>query len=254
MNQQQVHENHEMSHALYEDLAALKIRIAFAEISEAELDEYDRELSSVYESDYSEAAQKKALKLIERKLNKQLSKRFIRRTLPHAIQVSTIVMLLFFIGLTTAVATVRPVRLRLMDFIAQIEENYSAVGINYDDNDNTEVPEGWKGMFYPFYIPESFKLSHMDDYFNIVYYKAKDGRIMQFCEYADSVYSNVNIDEESAFDIIINESPGIAMTDGEGTTITWCVNDTYLTLYFSGDFEMAKRIASNVKRIRETEK
>lgn len=60
MNQQQVHENHEMSRALYEDLAALKIRIAFAEISEAELVEYDRELSSVSESDYSETAQKRA--------------------------------------------------------------------------------------------------------------------------------------------------------------------------------------------------
>ena len=51
MSQNQVHENHEMSHALYEDLTALKIRIAFAEISEAELDEYDRELSSISESD-----------------------------------------------------------------------------------------------------------------------------------------------------------------------------------------------------------
>ena len=68
MSQKRVHENHEMSQALYEDLAALKIRIAFAEISEAELDDYDHELSSISESDYSEAAQKRALNLIERKL------------------------------------------------------------------------------------------------------------------------------------------------------------------------------------------
>lgn len=85
MSQNQVHENHEMSHALYEDLAALKIRIAFAEISEAELDKYDRELSYVSESDYSEAAQKRALKLIEHKLNKRLRKQFVSKTLPHTL-------------------------------------------------------------------------------------------------------------------------------------------------------------------------
>ena len=167
MNQEQNHADRELSRALYEDLAALKIRIAFAEISEDELDEYDHELPFVSESDYSEAAQKRALKLIERKLNKRLSKRFIRKTLPHTIQVVAITLLLFFIGLTTAVATVRPIRLRLMDFIAQIEENYSAVGITYNDNDNSIVPKEWKGKYYPYYIPEEYEFSYVDELFNI---------------------------------------------------------------------------------------
>lgn len=249
MSQNQVHENHEMSHALYEDLVALKIRIAFAEISEAELDEYDRELSSVSESDYSEAAQKRALKLIERKLNKQLSKRFIRKTLPHTIQVVAITLLLFFIGLTTAVATVRPIRLRLMDFIAQIEENYSAVGITYNDNDNSIVPKEWKGKYYPYYIPEGFGFSHIDGYLNIVYYTAMEDKVLQFCEYSDIVYSNIDIDEESASDITINGNAGIAMTNGSDTTITWCVDNNYLALHFSGDYIEAKRIAESVRLI-----
>lgn len=251
MSQNQVHENHEMSHALYEDLAALKIRIAFAEISEAELDEYDRELSSVSESDYSEAAQKRALKLIERKLNKQLSKRFIRKTLPHTIQVVAITLLLFFIGLTTAVATVQPVRLKIIDFITQIEENYSAVGMTYNGNDNSIVPKEWKGEYYPYYIPAEYEFSYVDELFNITYYAAADECILQFSEYASADYSNFSIDENNAFDITINGNSGIAMTDGENTTIAWCIDDTYLYLFFSGDLETAKLIASNVKRVRD---
>ena len=249
MNQQQAHENHEMSRALYEDLAALKIRIAFAEISEAELDEYDCELSSVSEADYSEAAQKKALKLIERKLNKQLSKRFIRKTLPHSIQVVAITLLLFFIGLTTAVATVRPVRLRIMDFIAQIEERYAAVGRTYNDNDKSIVPAEWKGEYYAFYIPESFIFSHVDDFFNSVYYTATNNRALEFGEFQDAIYTNVNIDNKSAIDITLNGNSGIAMSDGEGSIITWCIEDTYLYLYFSGDIDEATRIAENVRLI-----
>ena len=56
-----------------------------------------------------------------------------------------------------------------------------------------------------------------------------------------------------AFEIAINDNTGIAMTDEDGTTITWCVNDTYLYLYFSGDFEEAERIAESVQMINSTE-
>lgn len=250
MSQNQVHENHEMSHALYEDLAALKIRIAFAEISEAELDDYDRELSSISESDYSEAAQKRALILIERKLNKQLSKRFIRKTLPHTLQIVALSLLLFFIGLTTAVATVRPVRLRIMDFIAQIEENYSTVGIGYNDNDKPFVPEEWKGKFYPYYIPDGFSLTFVDSLYAAAYYSASDDRVLQFCEYEESIYTNIDMSIDNAYEISINEHSGIAMEDEDGTSIAWNIDDTYLTLYFSGDMETAKLIACNVIKIK----
>ena len=247
MNQQQVHENHEMSHALYEDLAALKIRIAFAEISEAELDEYDRELSSVPESDYSEAAQKRALKLIERKLNKRLRRQFVRKTLPHTLQLISIALLLFFIGLTTAVATVRPVRLTILGFIAKIEENYSEISL-FNDIENTVVPPEWKGKYYPSYIPDEFVFSHIEDYLNIVYYAAEKDRVLEFCEFSTEDYSNFDIDE-NVFDININGCSGFAVTDDENTTITWCIDNNYLYLYYSGNLDEATRIAESVHLI-----
>ena len=247
MSQNQVHENHEMSRALYEDLAALKIRIAFAEISEAELDEYDRELSSVSESDYSEAAQKRALKLIERKLNKRLSKRFIRKTLPHSLQIVTVTLLLFFIGLTTAVATVRPVRLRLMDFIAQIEENYSVVGLEYSDNGKMVVPEEWKGRYFPSYIPEEYMFFRVDDLFNTVYYATEDGQVLEFSESTDDVYRSTSISSRSCIDIEINGTAGIASVIDNKVTIVWSVEDVFFTLYFYGELDEAARIAESVQ-------
>lgn len=249
MNQQQLHEeNREMSRALYEELAALKIRIAFAEISAAELDEYDRELSSVCESDYSQAAQQRALKLIERRLNRRLRRRFIKHTLPYALQIAAASLLLFFIGLTTAVATVRPVRLKLMDFIALIDKNYSSISIDYNDNENA-APQMWRGGYYPYYIPDGFVLARIDDIFNIAYYTAAEDRILQFSEFENADYSNVDIDEEAAFDITVNEDAGIAMTDETHTAIAWCIDDTYLCLYFSGDLETALQIANSVRRV-----
>ena len=246
MSQKRVHENHEMSQALYEDLAALKIRIAFAEISEAELDDYDRELLSVSESDYSEAAQKRAIKLIEQKLNKRLRRQFVSKTLPHMLQIVTISLLLFFIGLTAAVATVHPVRLRILDFIAKIEENYSEISL-FNDIDNAIVPSEWEGKYYPTYIPESFELAHVDGLLDIVYYTSAGDRVLQFSEYEENIYTNVDIDKERSFDITINENSGLAMSNGEDTTITWCVDNTYLYLHFSGNLDEAKRIAESVR-------
>lgn len=243
---QQNHENREISRALYEELAALKIRIAFAEIDEDELVEFDRDLSSVTGGGYSEAAQKSTLKLIERKLNKRLRRQFIAHTLPHTLHVVTVVLLLFFIGLTTAVATVRPVRLRVLDFIARIEESYSEISF-YNDIDNAVVPSEWKGKYYPAYIPAEFALSHIDGFFNIVYYTATDDRVLQFCEYGDTVYSNVDFDKDNSFDVTINDSAGIATVDTSGAMITWCIDDICFTLHFSGDFNEAERIAESVR-------
>ena len=142
----------------------------------------------------------------------------------------------------------RPVRLRILDFIARIEENYSEISL-VNDIDYAIVPSEWKGKYYPFYIPGAFKLSRIDDLFNMVYYATTDDYVLQFAEYVNADYSNFSIDKERAFDITINNNAGIAMTDGEGTTITWCINDTYLFVYYSGDFEEAKRIAESVRLI-----
>lgn len=245
-------QNSSLSHSLYNELEGLKIRIAFAEIDEDELNEYERNPSSVSESDYSDAAQKKTLKLIEHKLNKRLRKQFVLKTLPRTLHIVTITLLLFFIGLTTAIATVRPVRLRILDFIARIEENYSEISL-VNDIDYAIIPSEWKGEYYPVYIPGAFKLSHIDALFNMANYTSTDDRILQFGEYSDADYSNFSIDEENAFEIAINDNAGIAMTDEDGTTITWCVNDTYLYLYFSDDFEEAERIAESVQLINSTE-
>lgn len=242
-------QNSSLSHSLYNELEGLKIRIAFAEIDEDELNKFEQNPSSVSESDYSDAAQKKTLKLIEHKLNKRLRKQFVLKTLPRTLHIVTITLLLFFIGLTTAVATVRPIRLRVLDFIARIEENYSAVSLVFSENEELDVPDEWKGMYYPSYIPDSFMFSHIDEHFNSVYYTSTNNRALEFGEFQDNVYTNVNIDDEDAIDITINGYSGIATSNNQSTIITWCIDDTYLYLYFNGDFDEAERIAESVRLI-----
>lgn len=241
-------QNSSLSHSLYNELEGLKIRIAFAEIDEDEFNEFEQNPTSVSESDYSDAAQKKALKMIEHKLNKRLRKQFVLKTLPHTLHIITITLLLFFVGLTTAVATVRPVRLMILDFIARIEDNHSTISLA-NDIDYAVVPSEWKGKYYPSFIPESFELSYVDELYNIVCYTAKEDRVFQFSEYADTDYSNINIDEGNAFIVTINDSSGLAISNGEYTNITWYVDDAYLYLHFSGNLDEAKRIAESVRLI-----
>ena len=239
-------QNSSLSHSLYNELEGLKIRIAFAEIDEDELNEFEQNPTSVSESDYSDAAQKKALKMIEHKLNKRLRKQFVMRTLPRTLHIITITLLLFFVGLTTAVATVRPVRLMILDFIANIEDNHSTISLA-NDIEYTVVPSEWKGKHYPSYIPASFEFTYIDAIYNIACYTTKDDRVLQFSEYTDLDYSSIDIDEKNAFSITVNESSGIAMSDGESTSITWCADNVYLYLRFTGKLDEAKRIAESVR-------
>lgn len=243
-------QNSSLSQSLYNELEGLKIRIAFAEIDEEELDEFEQDLTSVSKYDYSDAAQKKALKLIERKMNKQLRKQFVMKTLPRTLQVVTISLLLFFIGLTTAIATVRPVRLRILDFIAQIEENYSTVSIIHNENDEIYVPEGWGGEYYPLYVPEEFSLARVDNFFNMVHYTTTDNRVLEFCESPDTEYRNNSIINIDYFDVEIGGCKGIASVTDNQVTIVWSIDDSYFTLYFIGDLNEAVRIAENVQRIK----
>ena len=90
-------------------------------------------------------------------------------------------------------------------------------------------------------------MSCLDTFYNIVYYTSENDRVLEFSEFEDADYSSINIDEPDAFDITINDSSGIAVSNGEYTNITWYVDNTYLYLHFSGNLDEAKRIAESVK-------
>lgn len=236
----------ELSNALYRELEALKIRIAFAELGEDELAEAEN--APAVDAEYSESAQKRTLKVIQRQMNRRMRKRFLRETLPRTTNIVAAVLLVFFVGLTTATATVRPVRLKVMEFIAKIEENYSTVSLTSNENDCL-APAEWEGEYYPTYIPSDFVLSDVNIDDNVVGYTAEDDRVLEFCESGADIYANYDLGGEGCFDISISGKEGIAKVDDEQTTMVWGDNNVCFYLFFSGDIEEAKRVAWSVQRI-----
>ena len=115
----------------------------------------------------------------------------------------SVALLVFFIGLTTAVATVRPVRLRIMDFIAQIEENYSAVSIVYNENEGIVVPDEWKGKYYPYFIPDNSlqylpKLNTPSEILNSLQLKQLHSNLPDYHKYTNlKLHFSISVDGSS---------------------------------------------------------
>ena len=85
--------------------------------------------------------------------------------------------------------------------------------------------------------------------FKTVRYITEDDRVLEFSEFKDRVYTNVNMDDEGAFDVSINGSDGIAKADKGSVSITWGMGNTYFSLFFKGNLDEAERIAESVQRI-----
>ena len=104
-------------------MEALKIRIAFAEIHEAEWN------SASPNQQLSDEGKRRVLKAIDKRLQRRKYVHFANTTLPKAGRIAAAVLSVFFIGLTAAVASVRPVRVSVLNFIMGIEEAYTELGV-----------------------------------------------------------------------------------------------------------------------------
>ena len=125
---------------LYRELEALKIRIAFAEIHEAEWN------SASPNQQLSDEGKRRVLKAIDKRLRRRKYVHFAKTTLPKAGRIAAAVLSVFFIGLTAAVASVRSVRVSVLNFIMGIEEAYTELGVG---GEMPDVPSEWQGEYYP---------------------------------------------------------------------------------------------------------
>lgn len=233
-----------LSPSLYRELEALKIRIAFAELEEEEYAELED-----MPAEYSEEAQRRTLTEMQRRLERKSRKQFVRRTVPRTLRLLAALLSLAFLGLTTATATVHSIRLRVLDFISKIEEQYSTMSLDVNENDKPQPPEGWKGKYFPLYIPDEFSLIRVDSDFNSVFFRADDGRIFEFAERKSGDYSNFDTLNGEASNYSINGADAIVTIVEDQVNIAWSIEETYFILDFKGDQDEAEMIAESVRLI-----
>lgn len=165
------------------------------------------------------------------------------RWVPRIGKVLAGLMLVIFVGLSTAVATVQSVRLSVLNFIIEIEDRYTS--LYFEESRSTyEVPQGWQGLYYITYVPERFVLADCSD--NEAIYVDRDGNILGFCEYEYG--ETCNLDTENAeitYESIHGRNSLVVEKEG-WVAITWSIGARFFVIDLIGTRDEAFQIANSV--------
>lgn len=227
---------------LRDDLLALKLRLAFQEKLEEEIEAISGEQHPEPELQaMMDRADSGIMKLIHANVRKRKMARIVKTALPQVGKAAAACLLVFFIGLSTAIAAVPAVRTGVLRFIMTMDEKYTSLGF---EDTGIAAPAEWKGSYYLSYIPDGFVFEDADG-FDVTYADAR-GNTLLFSEYGTE--SSVNIDTEDADVRFIDiQGHSALLSEKNGwITLAWAAGDRYFVLDFQGDAEEAVRIAEGV--------
>lgn len=236
------------SDELREDILALRLRLAFQEELEEEVNALVKESENPDRVilEMMERADSRVIQKIRQKIRRKNGKHLLFAVVPKVGKAAAACLLVFFIGLSTAIAMNSSVRVEMLNFIMRIEEKYASLGFE-DHGAFIEVPAGWKGYYYPTYIPEGFDYVSTDGY--AVYYE-RAGQEFIFSEYESG--SGVNIDTEGAETKFtdVNGRSALAVEKNGWATLAWAVSNRYFIIELQGEIEEAVGIAEHVMMIK----
>ena len=165
---------------LDEELTALKLKIALQEYQAESLETIlADEPGDSSAREQLARSEKPTIRRLNRRLRRRSLRRFAVRTLPKAGRAAACLILVFYIGLTVAVATVQSVRVDLMRFFVRIDGGQASFGFETSD-DHLDVPSGWNGYYYPSYIPDGYVLTGVFD--DSVVYQNPAGTPLPVCD------------------------------------------------------------------------
>ncbi len=234
---------------LNEELTALKLKIA--------LQEYQTEsLETILAEDDGDASareqlargEKPTIRRLNRRLRRRGLRRFAARTLPKAGKAAACLILIFYIGLTVAVATVESVRVDLMQFFVRIDGGRASFGFEASDG-HLDVPSGWNGYYYPSYIPDGYVLTGVFD--DSVVYQNRAGIELRFCDSDPDTRWTVDTENAEIESVTINGRPAVLIRKGMWTTIVWSIDSRCLIVDCAGTKDAALTIAKSVVMIRK---
>lgn len=231
----------------------LMIKIAEAEQISIDtlLDEVTRNpVSEEEENAFFARSQSKTLRVIQRTF-RQEARKSVRHALPRMVQFAAAVVLLFFIGLSTAVATVAPVRYQLMNFLINIEREYTELSL-VETGEEIDVPEGWRGHYYPAFIPEGYELNRIlgDEDLTRVWYVKSDDEILSYTEYGPDSATNIDTEDAEISYITIHGKPVFMARKENYAVMTWSEHDRYFVCWITGEADALPQVVESIQRIR----
>ena len=222
----------------------LSIRIALIDIAQQEAEGLPEDESS--------GPDPRAFRALTRAIRRRNAARLARRTLPKVAQAAAALLLVFYLTLTTVLATSADARQKFMTLFVNVTPYYSELSLNPIEPTYVAAPEGWPEKYYPEYIPEGWTLDGIDTLFpEARYLNASKDRQLTFSVYNEDMETNINTEGATIAHVSLNGIMAmVAENQEEGFTwVTWSMGDRMIIVYIDGDMDTALDIAVSVHEV-----
>lgn len=230
------------------DLAALNLRLAFQEELEDEVRELVQESSNPDPQivEIMDRADSRIIRRFRQKLRQRTTKNFIFVVMPKVGKVVAACLLVFFVGLSTAVATVPFVRIEVLNFIMKIEDRYTSLRFE-SSGEYIEIPEEWNGYYYMAYIPEGFHYVKTEG--DTAYYE-RDEQNLIFSEHMDETWINLDTEDAMTKFVDLDGKSALVVEKNGWTTLAWAVTNRYFIIEMQGSADETIEVGRAVTMIR----
>jgi len=174
---------------------------------------------------FSRRQDEKNLKKIAAYTRRQRFRHLVRHTLPRLVQAAAVVVAVFFLAGSIAVASSHTVRVKVMELLIHIEREYTTVSLTENEQASFDVPADWKGSSYLAYIPEEmevFEYYSSINSSNVAYKSISDGtKILKFTEANVSAVTAIDTENATVENITINGNSGYIAVKENTIQIFW---------------------------------
>ena len=234
----------------YDDYETSLIRLALIELRSKE-DDSDIDISDEEIIKKRDASYEKTMRLIGAEISRIKKDRFYRYSLPRIGLAAASILLICFMGLTTAVALNGSMRVRVLEFLVNVTPEFTELSLRENDGLAFFVPAEWQGKYYPSYVPENYVTYSVDSFSDShdVFYDLGNSKFFDFSELSESAQTNVDTENAEVRAIKIGSAEGMLVQKRNTIIIVWSNEERYFIL--SGNINETEliKIANSVKLI-----
>ncbi len=177
-----------------------------------------------------------------------------RRRIWQALNKAAIAMLIMLAILGTTVVTVEAVRVRMLNFLMDIQQEYTSFQLQ-DSNNGSEggsTTIDWHQAYSPTYIPDGYEVydGTKNERSRIIEFQNHQGASITYMELSEGNKPALDTENASVFETVgINGHKGTIVVKNSLATVIWAMNDRMFIIRGQIGKDTAVKMAEGVKYI-----
>lgn len=197
-----------------------------------------------------------AFQKFRQQLDNQLKKSkayALRRRMGQALSKAAMVMLIVMVILGAAAVTVQAVRVRVLNFMMDIQQEYTSFELkDSSSSEGNHTIVGWRQAYVPTYMPDGYEIyaAKKNELSSIIEFRNPQGASINYIELSQSSKTALDTENAAVFETVsINGHEGTVVGKNDLITVIWAMDDRMFIIQGKINKDTALKIAGGVKYI-----